>query len=48
MALRKITGTTRAHGNWENFAWSALEAIALTVIVLAGIVGVLAVAALLA
>lgn len=32
---------------WETFAWTALEAVAVTVIVLAGIVGVLAVAALL-
>jgi hypothetical protein len=33
--------------SWENLAWSCLEALALTVIVLAGIVGVLAVSALL-
>lgn len=32
---------------WEAFAWTALEAVAVTVIVLAGIVGVLAVAVLL-
>ena len=44
--MRKIPSSLRAR-KWETLAWSCLEAIALTGIVLAGIVGVLAVSALL-
>ena len=47
MSTREHPRTTRAHRKWEDLAWSGLEALALTLIVGAGIVAVIALAALL-
>jgi hypothetical protein len=43
-----MTGRQRTHpSRWEVLAWAGLEALAVTLIVAAGLVGVLAVAVLL-